>query len=458
VVLTAEAWRHGRVGAVQFTTMEDRPLTRTRSWISAAVLPLVGALALVAPGAANAAGGVWVSASTPIGTDSGCSNPGFNTVQSALSAAAAGTQINVCAGTYTEQIEITKAAKLVNAQGGEAILQMPSKPTPSQTTCDKEPGLEAGQIDEVSICTTGKVTLDGFRIVALAPIETCGGGLNAVFVAGNGELIAGDDVIEGASTTLNNYKGCQHGIAVEVGAHKANEIGHAKLEHVTVDGYEKNGPTVSNPGSTLQIKKSVITGEGASPYIAQNGIEVAYGGKGTIAETTVTGNECEVANVCDKFELGEQATGILFYGAETGSKVTKSTFSNNDIGAYYASTSPTQPTKPEVKITSSKLTSDRYEGAVLEEGDAELVHDTINGTGEVGIDVTQFASQPYADDSSASGCTIEGMSVAAVAISTDKSPSDPSGVFTIKGSSISKNAAEVLDPSTNFTVTRKGDS
>ena len=430
-------------------------MSRTRS---ALALPLAALLLLALPGAADAAQGVWVSASTPVGSDTGCSSPGYSTVQAALNGAGSGAQVNVCAGTYTEEIEITKPVKLVDAQGGEAILKLPGTPTPSQTACDKAPGLEAGQVDEVSICTAGKVSLAGFRVVALAPIETCAGGLNAVYVAGGGELTASNDVIEGASTTLNGFKGCQHGIAVEVGAHRGNEVGHAKLEHVTVSDYEKNGPTVTNPGSTLLVTKSVVTGEGPSPWIAQNGIEVAFGGKAAITETTVTGNECQLEGVCSSTDLEEQATGLLFYGAAPGSKVSKSTFSGNDIGAYYASTSASQPSKPEVKITTSKLTSNRYEGAVLEQGDAELLGDAISGAGEVGIDVVQSASQPYADDSIANRCTIEGMSVAAARITTDNSPSDPSGVFTIKNSSISKNAAEVLDPSTSFTVTRKGDS
>jgi hypothetical protein len=141
-----------------------------------------------------------------------------------------------------------------------------------------------------------------------------------------------------------------------------------------------------------------------------------------------------------------------------GSKVSSSTSSDNDIGAYYVSMSATQPTKPELKLISSHLTSNRFEGAVLEQGDAGLTRDTITGAGAVGIDVVQSASQHFADDSTASGCTIEGMTTAAVAITTDQLSGDPSGIFTIKGSSISKNAAEVLDPSTNFTVTRKGDS
>jgi hypothetical protein len=418
---------------------------------------LAGALALMLPGAAGAATGLWVSGSTPVGADTSCSSPGFATIQAALNSATSGEQVNVCAGTYTEQIEIVKAIKLTQAQGG-VTLQMPSKPVPSKTVCDTEPGLEPGQIDEVSVCTKGNVTISGLKIVALAPIETCAGGLNGIFVADGATLTASGDQIVGASTTLNNFKGCQHGIAVEVGSHKADEIGHAKLESDSISGYEKNGPTATNPGSTLLVKNSVVTGEGSSPFIAQNGIEVAFGAKGTISGTTISANECEVEGACTSTNLEEQATGLLFFGAAAGSKVSSSTSSSNDIGAYFASTSPTQATKPELKVLSSHLTDNRYEGAVLEEGDAALTRDVITGTGEVGIDIVQSASQPYADDSTASRCTIEGMTVAAVAITTDGLSGDSSGIFTIKSSSISKNAAQVLDPSTNFTVTRKGDS
>lgn len=429
----------------------------TRRWTLTLAATLAGALSLTIPSIAGAATGLWVSSSTPVGADTSCSSPGFATVQAALDAAPAGAQVNVCAGTYVEQIEIVKAVKLTQAQGG-VTLEMPSSPTPSQTACDKEPGLEPGQIDEISICTKSAVSISGLKIVALAPIASCAGGLNGVFVAGGATLTAVGDQIVGASTTLDGAKGCQHGIAVEVGSHKANEIGHAKLESDAIGGYEKNGPTATNPGSTLLVKNSVVTGEGPSPWIAQNGIEVAFGAKGTISGTTVSGNECELEGVCTSGNLEEQATGLLFFGAAAGSKVSDSTISGNDIGAYYASTSPTQPTKPELKLLSSHLTGNRYEGAVLEEGDATLTRDVISGSGQVGIDVVQSASQTYADDSTASHSTIEGMSVAAIAITTDGSSEDPSGIFTIKSSSISKNAAQVLDPSTNFTVTRKGDS
>jgi hypothetical protein len=425
--------------------------------ISAAVL--TGALALAVPAVAGAASVAWVSGHNTVGNNKSCSAPGYNTVQAAIDAVPSGATIHVCGGTYTEQIEITKPVKLLQVVGsGTSTLALPSAPSPSKTSCDTAPGLEPGQIDEVSVCTSGKVDLSNLTIEALAPITTCAGGLYGIFVGGGATLNAIQDDVVGASTTLDEYKGCQHGVAVEVGSAKASEVGHAKFVQGTISGYEKNGPTAAFTGSTLKLTEVNVEGEAASPYIAKNGVEIAYGAKGLIRDSSVRGNECELAGVCSASALEEQATGVLFYGAAKGSSVIGTEIALNDIGVYYASTSATQPTSPEVKVKEDKFASNRYEGIVLEQGDAKLLDDEIEGAGNVGIDIVQSASQPYANDSSASGMTIEGQSEAAVGVVTDNAPGDPSGHFTIKDSSISKNAAQVLDPSSTFTVESEGNS
>ena len=80
---------------------------------------------LAVPAAANAAG-VYVSNSSPVvpGGKS-CTEPSFTSVQAAINAG--GSSINVCPGTYTEQLEITKAVKLTAIDGpGTATLAMPA--------------------------------------------------------------------------------------------------------------------------------------------------------------------------------------------------------------------------------------------------------------------------------------------------------------------------------------------
>jgi hypothetical protein len=407
----------------------------------------------VATGAASAAT-VYVSNSSPVvAGGKSCAQPGFKTVQAGVNAAAGGT-VNVCPGTYTEQVNISGAAKLTAVSGvGTATLAMPASPAQSMSSCDTKSNVKEGplvQSDEISICTNATVTITGLSVEALIPLETCANGLNAIFVAGGGTLKASNMTINGASTTLNGFKGCQHGIAVRAGSASREEVGHATLKGVTVKGYEKNGPTATGVGSTLSISSSTVTGEGSSPYTAQNGIEIAFGGGGTVKSTTVTGNECSLEPNCGA--TGEQASGVLFFEATPGSQVTNSTIRENDLGVYYASGESTVPATSEVSISKDVLTSNRYEGILLEEGKASLTSDTINGSGRVGIDLFQVGTQESSSESSATKMKISGQSEAAIKVESDKEPTDKPGKFVITKSTETGNGALLINESNNFEV------
>ncbi|HEY1833895.1 MAG TPA: right-handed parallel beta-helix repeat-containing protein [Solirubrobacteraceae bacterium] len=403
---------------------------------------------LTAAASASAAT-VYVSNSAPVvAGGKSCAQPGFKSVQAALDAGP-NQHVKVCPGTYEEQIEILTPAKLEATSGiGTAKLVMPASAVDSKTACDTKNGSQ--NIDEISICTSGAVTLKNLNIEAEIPLETCAGGLYGVFVGDGGTLKAQGDSIVGASTTLDNFKGCQHGIALGVGSSSREEVGHATLKSVTVSGYEKNGPTVTFSGSTLSMKSSTIVGEGPTPFIAQNGVEVAFGGKGTIKSSSVSGNECNVA-VCSE-SVEEQASGVLFYQAAQGSSISGSAVKENDLGVYYASGSATEPATAQVSISKDVLTSNRYEGILLEEGKAALKSDTINGTGRVGIDLFQTAGQASASESSATGTKVEGQTEAAVKVESDKAAGDTPGKFTFSGGSFHGDGTVLINESNDFTV------
>jgi hypothetical protein len=409
-------------------------------------------LAALAASAADAAK-VYVSNSAPVvAGGKSCAQPNANTVQAGI-AAAKGGSVEVCPGTYTEQIEISGPVKINAVSGvGTATLAMPASPAHSLSACDTKSSESEGplnQADEVSICTGGAVTITGMVIQAEIPLETCANGLNAIFVAGGGTLKASSDTIEGASTTLPEYKGCQHGLAVRVGSASREEVGHAVLKADTISGYEKNGPTVSGTGSSMSITNSTITGEGPSPYIAQNGIQISYGASGSVKGTMVSGNECNVGSCGAE---AEQATGVLFYQAAAGSKVTSSTMSHNDLGVYYASGSATVPASADVTVSKDVLSSNRYEAIGLEEGKAALSSDTINGSGLVGIALYQFESALSPSESSANRISITGQSEAAIKVESDKQPGDKPGRFTITNSTHTGNGALLINESNNFEV------
>ncbi len=418
-----------------------------RRFRAVALAGSVCALLALAAAANASAATLYVSNSAQVVTNGkSCAQPGYASVKAALIVAASGSRIAVCPGTYTEQIEIKKGVKVEAINGiGTVTLAMPASPSDSQTLCDTMDGLE--QIDEISVCTPEAVTLLNLDIDAVVPLETCGKGLYGVFVGDDATLTATGDTIDGASTSLADYRGCQHGVAVEVGSIEPEEVGNAKLKAVTVSGYEKNGPTVAGIGSTMTVTGSTVTGEGPSPDIAQNGIQVAFGGKGTITTTTVSGNECEYVGVCSP-GTPEQASGVLFYQAAPGSRLTSSTVKENDLGVYYASGRSALSSTPEVTAAKDVLTSNRYEGIELEEGKASFSADTINGTGLVGIDIYQTDGQLSASESSASGAKVEGQTEAAIKVESDKQPGDIPGKFTFHGTTANDGTVLINESST----------
>lgn len=414
------------------------------------VLALAATLCLTAATAASAgATTAYVSNTAPtVPGGKSCAQPGYSSVQSAVEAVGDGT-VDVCPGTYTEQISIGGPVKLTAVSGiGTATLAMPAAAGYSNSICDTKEGLE--QRDEVSICTSETVTMTGIDVQAVIPLATCAGGLNGIFVGGGATLVANSVSVDGADTSLNDYKGCQHGIAIEVGSKTPAEVGHAKLKDVTVSGYEKNGPTVKSPGSTMTIQGSTIAGEGPSPYIAQNGIEVAWGGQATIKSSTVTGNECSIPGTCGA--EATQSSGVLFYEAASGSTVTSSNVAENDMGVYYGSGRASVPSAPEVSIAKDLLSGNRYEGVLLEEGRAALKSDTIDGSGRVGIDLYQYEGQLSASESSATGCKISGQSEAAIKVESDGQPGDIAGMFTFAKGTATGNGAVLVNDSDDFEV------
>jgi hypothetical protein len=406
------------------------------------------AIAMVGAASASAAT-LYVSNTAPVADGRSCAQPDFSSIQAAIESGP-NAKISVCPGTYTEQLTITGAAKLSAASGaGTATVAMPAAPKASTTSCDSaesEP-----QLDEISVCAPGAVvSITGLNVEAVVPLG-CGDGLNGIFV-GEGTLRATNVVVDGASTSIDADKGCQHGVAINVGSIEPTEVGHAVLKDITVFGYEKNGPTVSGVGSTMSVSASKVTGEGPSPYIAQNGIQVAFGASGTIKSTTVSGNECSLPSICSSSNLEDQGTGVLFYEAAAGSSVASSTLEENDIGAYFDSTSAAIPASPEVTFTKDVLTGNRYEGFVLEQGKALLNKDTINGSGDIGIELVQYEGQTLASQSSAFATKVEDQTQAAIKVDSDDGPHDIAGSFHFTDGTFSGDTTVLENESNDFEV------
>jgi hypothetical protein len=60
----------------------------------------------------------WVNDNVAVGGNTSCASPGFNDIQSAVTAAAPGDTVHVCAGTYAGGIDVGKTLNLVGAKAG----------------------------------------------------------------------------------------------------------------------------------------------------------------------------------------------------------------------------------------------------------------------------------------------------------------------------------------------------
>ena len=402
----------------------------------------VGLCGLSLPALASAST-AFVSPNAPSAPFNSCAHPGYSSVQQAVGASV--TTVKVCAGTYTEQVQITKGVKILAETG--AVLKLPASPANSTTACDTaiEPPYQPNQ-DEISICTSQTVTIIGLKVEALWPASTCYDSMYGIFAAGGGTLKATNVTVAGAGASPIN--GCQGGVAYEIGTARTEpgEVGHASIKGGSVSGYQKNGITVEGAGSSLAVNGTTVTGAGATPEIAQNGIQVSYGASGAIKKATVSGNECNNSSCGADSQADYQSTGVLFYGAANGSSVTNSTIAGNDIGVYSESTTevePAEPSSPQITASNNKLENDRYESVLVSTGWTTVDKNKITG-GNVGIQLLQYAGQPYGPKGTGTKDTISGMSQWAVQGYSDNQPSDAFGQFTISNSKVSGNPAPTV--------------
>ena len=151
--------------------------------------------------------------------------------------------------------------------------------------------------------------------------DVCDGGddrLRGIMLDGASGSIVGNTVVginQGAS-------GCQEGNAIEVRNAPFDDTGVDKVVTISdneVSDYQKGG-IVANGSVNVTIVRNKVQGVGPVDYIAQNGIQLAFGATGIIESNTMS----------DNFYTGSDvACGLLFFDAD-GAKQKKNTFAGNE--------------------------------------------------------------------------------------------------------------------------------
>jgi hypothetical protein len=260
-----------------------------RIFSSLAAFVLIFAATTIAPLTSSAAEHVIV-----VGKNTAaCPDAEFPKIQDAVNAAAPGTTIRICAGTYPEQVSIAKPLRI---RGDNGVVIQPNNVSANTTSAF------SGQPIAAIILVTDAMDVDIQDAIAdgtNSGITQCAPDFIGIFyrnASGEVSRVAVRNVKLGA-----NLNGCQSGsaILVQSGGGGSSEV---EIRDSSIHDYQKNGITANEVGTQVRIAGNVVTGVGPTTGAAQNGIQIGFGAEGSIRGNTVANHvwsPCVSLQSCD---------------------------------------------------------------------------------------------------------------------------------------------------------------
>jgi hypothetical protein len=204
------------------------------------------------------------------------------------------------------------------------------------------------------------------------------------------------------------FNGSQHGVGIYF-AYASGATGSITNNRIT--RYQKGGIVVDGLGDSAQISHNTVIGLGPVVYIAQNGIELGAGAKGSVTNNNVSDNSYTGPAFAS-------SAGILLFGGscygealQVKTNVTGNTVTDNDVGVWSSNlvvdpnnpancTWPSQATKISIikNISSDDAVTNTtgagafaYQAGVSDQGDGDTIaHNKICGVG-----YTPTTTEPY---------------------------------------------------------------
>ena len=143
--------------------------------------------------------------------------------------------------------------------------------------------------------------------------------------------------------------------------------------------YQKNGITGNEPGTTLTATGNVVSGWGATPFIAQNGIQVGFGATGLIKDNRVVDNVWSPCATPDDPDCASgSATAILVYQSADGAEVSGNTIGTSQTGVYLECNNG--------KVNSNKIqNTSTYDGIAIFGNLNQVLSNSIFDSDESGV-------------------------------------------------------------------------
>jgi hypothetical protein len=292
----------------------------------------------------------------------------------------AGSTINVCPGTYPEQVKIPISLTLRGFASGNssaAVITSPSGGLVENATSLSGGGIEA----QIYVETGATVKIQGLTIdAANSNLDSlaCGGDPVGIYFQNASGTITLNSVLNDVLSPT--YNGCQSGLGIFVESSGNNAV---SITYNNVENYQKNGITVNgndSAGMTTTISSNTVIGQGPTTGAAENSIQLAFGATGTISYNTV-GSDVWAPDVYG--DTGDAAAGILVY-ASPNVIIKSNNVTNTQFGIAAVSGPDGIADGAQVTINTVSTTH-LYDGIDLCSNNNTATGNKINGSDEAGI-------------------------------------------------------------------------
>ena len=258
-----------------------------------------------------------------------CPHATYTTIGAAITAAAAGDEIEICPALYAEQLVITRPVTLhaLSANGIGRVLLQPA----AMTNLGSLPYQAV-----VSVVNTKDVVIDGLAIDASQNTVTgCTVSLAGIHYYNSSGNVT-NNAISGAQ--LANPQSCKtlfpgNGFGVEVDT----ATGQTGSFSVSISGnsihdFNRNGIIVEGAGVTAEISRNTISGVGPSTGYSQFGVFIANGAVGRVTNNTISQGNCGNIDFLDCVNV--RSEGIVFRNVGDGSVVDFNFITNAQSGIF----------------------------------------------------------------------------------------------------------------------------
>ena len=241
--------------------------------------------------------------------------------------------LEIQSATYRDQFRVTASNVTVNGNGSTIKPVALVSDTTQGSPCSNGTGTAIVMASGATGVVFNDLNVDATLITSM-PTRLIG-----LYFRNASGAINGGSVVEVRNKPLD---GVQNGLAVYVQA-KGPNVADVDITGVTVSGYQKNGVTFNGCGcagavdgvGTGTLTGSTITGAGDTAVIAQNGVQVGFGGSAVqISGNTITGHRytgnpangtaagvlifSATNNVIDSNVISDGNSGIVFQGGSFG--------------------------------------------------------------------------------------------------------------------------------------------